>query len=48
MRLQIAEEVRPAVASGVIRLLVIEHSQPDVELALYELREAGRKARKVS
>ena len=41
MRSQIAEEVRPAVASGVIRLLVVEHSQADVELALFELREAG-------
>jgi len=41
MRLQVAEAVDPAIASGVIRLLIVEHSQADVELALFELREAG-------
>ena len=41
MRSQVAEDLRPAVASGEVRLLLVEHSDADVELALYELREAG-------
>ena len=41
MKTQIAEEVRPPAATAVIRLLVVEDCLQDVELVLFELKEAG-------